>query len=151
MPHDAWRDFLPYYIAAYKGTPLTPSTDQVQYWYRLAPVAAGSTCGVVGNAANQGQTEMTPSAILEDGIFFSALLTSAAQVQVQIGGGQAVTFTGAAGINHWSVPFNGQTGTPKFSVLRSGSVVKSNTGAAITFGTDLSNGCANYNAWVGSF
>ncbi|TVY62332.1 Mutanase [Lachnellula suecica] len=151
MPHDSWRDFLPYYIAAYKGTPLTPDRDQMQYWYRLSPALGGSTCGVVGNDADQGQTETTPSAILEDGIFFSAILTSAASVEVQIGSGQVVTFPGAAGINHWSVPFNGQTGVPTFSVVRDGSVVKSNTGAAITSSTSLSDGCVNYNGWVGSF
>lgn len=123
----------------------------MQYWYRTAPVAAGNTCGVVGNSAGNGQSTTTPAQVLEDGVFFSALLTSAAQVQVQIGSGQAVTFQGSAGINHWSVPFKGQTGEPKFSVLKGGSVVKSGTGAAITTGTSLADGCANYNAWVGSF
>ncbi|TVY32902.1 Glucan endo-1,3-alpha-glucosidase [Lachnellula subtilissima] len=151
MPHDSWREFLPYYIAAYKGKPLIPTRDQMQYWYRTAPVNAGNTCGVVGNSAGNGQATTTPNQILEDGVFFSALLVSAAQVQVQIGSAQAVTFQGSAGINHWSVPFNGQTGTPKFSVLRGGAVVNSGTGAAITAGTSLANGCANYNAWVGSF
>lgn len=123
----------------------------MQYWYHTAPTAGGSTCGVVGNNADQGQAELSPNDVVEDAIFFSALLTHAAEVTVQIGGSPAVSYSGAAGINHWSQPFNGQTGVPKFSVVRYGVVVKSGTGAAITAGTTLSNGCTNYNAWVGSF
>jgi glucan endo-1,3-alpha-glucosidase len=123
----------------------------MQYWYRLSPAAAGNTCGVTGNSASQGQTELSPSAVMEDGIFFSALLTSAAQVTVRIGSGAVVTKQGVAGINHWSVPFNGQTGVPTFAVVRNGATVNSGKGAAITASTILSSGCVNYNAWVGSF
>ena len=123
----------------------------MQYWYRLAPAAGGSECGVQGNNYQQGQTEVDPNTIVEDGVFFSALLMSDAQVTVQIGSNTPVTYNGVAGINHWSQPFNGQTGVPTFAVVRNNVVVKSNTGAEISATTDLSNGCTNYNAWVGSF
>jgi glucan endo-1,3-alpha-glucosidase len=150
LPHDSWRDFLPYYIAKYKGSSFTISRDQMQYWYRLSAASAGSTCGVVGNNAEQGQTQLSPNAVLEDGIFFSALLMSAAEVRVQIGNGPVVVKSGVAGINHWSIPFNGQIGTPYFSVWRSGKLVKGANGGAIK-ATPLSNGCTNYNPYVGSF
>lgn len=152
MPHDSWRDFLPYYIAKYKGTSYTITKDQVQYWYRPSPAAGGSACGVVGNNADQSETELSANAVVEDGVFFSALLKSAATVSAKIGSGPAVTFKGVAGINHWSIPFNGHTGQPSFKVVRNGSTVAQGTGLkAITSSTPLSNGCTNYNAFVGSF
>jgi len=150
MPHESWRDFIPFYIARFKGSSFAITRDQMQYWYRLSPAAAGSTCGVVGNNADQGQTELSPNAIVQDEVFFSALLMSPAQVTVQIGSNAAVSFNGVAGINHFSQPFNGQTGAVTFSVVRNGALVNTNTGQAIT-NSPLSNGCTNYNAWVGSF
>jgi glucan endo-1,3-alpha-glucosidase len=152
MPHDSWRDFLPYYIAKYKGSDFTISKDRVQYWYRSSPAAAGSTCGVTGNSADQGQQEYSPNEVLDDGIFFSALLKDEAHVTVSIGGGPEVNFPGSQGINHWKVPFGGQTGVPHFKVVRSGATIIQGTGLkAITGGTTMSNGCTNYNAFVGSF
>ncbi|OZJ02016.1 hypothetical protein BZG36_05201 [Bifiguratus adelaidae] len=148
MPHESWRDFLPYYIAMYKKSTFNISRDQMQYWYRTAPAAGGSTCGVVGN--NPGwQTTMSPNSIVQDKVFFSALLMSPATVTVQIGNYAAVSYNGVQGINHWSQPFNGQTGSVKFSVVRNGATVKSGTGVAITASTTLSNGCTNYNAQSG--
>lgn len=152
MPHDSWRDFLPYYIAKYKGDSFTISKDQVQYWYRPSPAAAESTCGVVGNNDQQGQQEYSPSEVLEDGVFFSALLQSDAEVVVSIGSTGESIFQGKAGINHWSLPFGGNTGAPSFKVVRDGVTVAHGTGAKdITAASTLSNGCANYNAFVGSF
>ncbi|KAH8689532.1 putative glucan endo-1,3-alpha-glucosidase agn1 precursor [Talaromyces proteolyticus] len=151
MPHESFRDFLPYYIATFKGSNFTISKDQMQYWYRLAPAAGGSACGVDGNDPDQGQTEVDPNTIVQDKVFFSALLTSAATVQVQIGSNSPTQFDGSQGLNHFSQPFNGQTGEVTFSIIRNGETVGNGTGAAITSSTSLSNGCTNYNAWAGSF
>ncbi|KAI7972723.1 hypothetical protein EIK77_009186 [Talaromyces pinophilus] len=151
MPHESFRDFLPYYIATFKGDTFDISRDQMQYWYRLAPAAAGSECGVLGNDPDQGQTAVDVNSVVQDKVFFSALLMSAATVTVQIGNNTPVSYNGVAGINHWSQDFNGQTGAVTFSVVRNGATVKSGTGAEITASTSLSNGCTNYNTWVGSF
>jgi glucan endo-1,3-alpha-glucosidase len=134
----------------YKGNSFDITSDQMQYWYHTAPTAGGSTCGVYGNDPDY-QAEISPNDIVEDGIFFSALLTSDAVVTVQIGSSPAVSYSGLAGINHWSQPFNGHTGSPVFSIIRNGVVVSDATGTPITASTTLSNGCTNYNAWVGSF
>lgn len=150
--HDSWRDFLPYYISQYKGTTFDITRDQMQYWYRTTPADGGSTCGVTGGIASQGDTEIAPDLIEQDAIFFSALLESAATVIVQIGTNAAVSYAGVAGINHWSQPFNGQTGVPTFKISRGGVVATTfGTGAEITASTTLASGCVNYNAWVGSF
>lgn len=151
MPHDSYRDFLPYYIATFKGTDFDISRDQMQFWYRLAPAAGGSTCGVEGNDSDEGQTEVDPNTIVQDKVFFSALLTSSATVEVQIGSNTAVSYDGVAGLNHWNQDFNGQTGAVKFSIIRDGATVNSTTGAEITSSTNLTSGCTNYNTWVGSF
>ncbi|RDL36853.1 uncharacterized protein BP5553_06205 [Venustampulla echinocandica] len=151
MPHDSWRDFLPYYIGKFKNSPPAIDRDQMQFWYRLAPASAGSTCGVTANNPNQGQQALPPDAVLQDGVFFSALLKADAKVTVQIGSGPLVSFDGKQGINHWSTPFNGNTGAPVFSIVRDGVTVNSGKGAAIEANTNLPSGCANYNAWVGSF
>ncbi|KAF5015138.1 hypothetical protein F66182_13630, partial [Fusarium sp. NRRL 66182] len=135
MPHESFRDFLPYYIATFKGNTFDISRDQMQYWYRLAPAAAGSECGVYGNDPDQGQTAVDVNSVVQD----------------KIGSNAAVSYDGVAGINHWNQDFNGQTGAVTFSVVRDGATVKSGTGAEITASTSLSNGCTNYNTWVGSF
>ncbi|KAH8602718.1 putative glucan endo-1,3-alpha-glucosidase agn1 [Bisporella sp. PMI_857] len=152
--HVGWASFLPYYIARYKGVQYTIDSDHMQYWYRRAPAASGSTCGVTGNSADQQQQEYSPAEILQDGVFFSALLTGDATVQVKIGASAAVSFSGSAGINHWSLPFGGREGTVTFSVVRNGAVVKNGEGPSIGgIGSAINadGGCANYNAWVGSF
>lgn len=151
MPHESFRDFLPYYIATFKGNTFDISRDQMQYWYRLAPAAGGSECSVEGNDVDDGQTEVDPNTIVQDKVFFSALLMSAATVTVQIGDNTAVSYDGAAGINHWNQDFDSQTGAVTFSIIRDGATVNSSTGAEITSTTSLSDGCTNYNTWVGSF
>ncbi len=123
----------------------------MQYWYRTAPAAAGSTCGVVGNNADQDQQEISPNAILYDGIFFTALLSSPAQVHVQIGNNPETVYDFGAGVTHRSQCFCGQTGVPRFWVVRNGVTTGTGTGKEITASTTLSNGCTNYNPWVGSF
>ncbi|KAL3422794.1 Glucan endo-1,3-alpha-glucosidase agn1 [Phlyctema vagabunda] len=149
MPHDSWRDLLPYYISQYKGTNHTISEDKMQYWYRTSPVSGGLLGTVTGNVANLGQETVSPDQIMQDKVFFSALLKQDATVTVQIGDNEAVSYQGTKGINHWSQPFDGQTGAVEFTVLRQGQVVKSGTGAEITATTTLSNGLTNFNTWVG--
>ncbi|KAK0110183.1 hypothetical protein ONS95_002834 [Cadophora gregata] len=149
--HESWLDFLPYYIAKYKGSSFTITRDQMQYWYRNAPLGGGGTCGVVGNDAGHGEQQISPNAILYDGIFASALLKSPAAVHVQIGSNPVIIHNFGAGLTHWSQCFCGQTGVPKFWVVRNGVTTGSGTGKAINPSTSLSNGCTNYNPWVGSF
>jgi glucan endo-1,3-alpha-glucosidase len=146
MPHDHWRDLLPEYIAQFKSN--NPSskvgTEKLQYWYRLSPAKAGSADGVTGG---NGPT-VDPTTVVQDKVFFTALVNSPSTVYVQVGNGPRTQFTAAnTGINHFSQPFNGQTGNVSFSIVRNGNTVLSGTGAAIT--NSPSNGITNFNAWVG--
>ena len=157
FPHAGWRSLLPYYISMYKNNAL-PAIDEeiVQYWYRLAPASAGSTNGVTGNdcpsATNTGgyQTCYTVDQILEDAVFFTALVkTLPATITLQIGDATPESFQASqVGLNHFSSSFTGMTGNVTVAIERDGSNVVSGTGPAIM--DSWPNGIAIYNAWVGT-
>lgn len=153
MPHDGWRDFLPYLIQKYKTGSATISQEGLTTWYRRNPNTACSTGGTSGNDAGHGQTQIPPSDVLQDKIFYSALLGSSADVSVSIGGSvQQGTWenipSGGSGIYHGSVPFNGRTGDVVVTISRSGSTIAQVQGASIT--TQCTQNIENWNAWVGS-
>jgi glucan endo-1,3-alpha-glucosidase len=146
MPHDHWLDLLPYYIERYKSngddTPVT--TEKLQYWYRLSPAAAGSADGVTGS---NGPT-FDPATVVQDKVFFTALVNASATIAVQIGDNAPTYFEAEdIGVNHFSQPFNGQTGNVTFSIERDGQTVLTGTGEEIL--ATPSDGITNFNAWVG--
>jgi hypothetical protein len=153
MPHDGWRLFLPFLIDTYKNGIATITEEGLVGWYRLSPAAACATGGTSGNTASQLQLEFPPASIVEDAIFFSALLGSAATVTVSIGG---TTLAGAwtrtpqsgIGVYHGSVSFTGHSGAVVITLSRGGKTIASFTGPAIS--SSCPNGITNWNAWVGS-
>ena len=70
---------------------------------------------------------------------------------MQVGNNGAVNYNGTKGINHWSQPFNGQTGNVTFKIVRNEEVVGEGVGEAISGYTPLSNGQVNFNTWSGGF
>ncbi|KAK2748985.1 hypothetical protein FQN57_007268 [Myotisia sp. PD_48] len=151
-PHDAWRVLLPDFIKAYKSgnsTGLLPHEDIITYWYRRNPSEACDDGGTTGNNPGQGQPILKPGIVSEDKVFLTAAVTTASDVDVQIGNATITKFRPrAAGIHHFNVPFNGQRGAVKITILRNGREVVSTEGPAIT--TDCRNGKINWNAFVGS-
>ncbi|KAL9027222.1 MAG: hypothetical protein Q9196_004223 [Gyalolechia fulgens] len=148
LPHDHWRDLLPYYIAAYKsGSPPAVDTDKVQMWYRLPLATARSNGMTVGNAP--WEPAIDADAVVENKVFFTALVKEPSTVSVQIGSNAADTFQAASpGLFHSSIPFNGRTGEVTVRVLRDGqAVIPTITGAPVM--PSPPNGLTNYNAWVG--
>ena len=150
MPHDAWLNDLPYYIAQYKGQPM-PDQSHVTIWYRLNPAGACSADGTLCNTETQGQSTTAPEDCDVDAIFFTAFVPSSvtATVHITIGDNQATSVTASSpGIFHSSIPFNGQTGTVNIWYTGSdGSSISPVACPAIT--TDCQNGKVNWNAWVG--
>ncbi|KAH8903527.1 hypothetical protein BR93DRAFT_953239 [Coniochaeta sp. PMI_546] len=153
MPHDGWRDFLPYLISLYKTGTGSFNQKGVTTWYRRNPNGSCGDGGTTGNTASQLQYEYSPNVMMKDRIFYTALLGSNAQVKVSIGG---VTQTGiweqqpfgGIGLYHGSVPINGTTGTVVVSIVRGSTTIATVNGASIT--TSCTSGLNNYNAWVGS-
>ncbi|RWQ93422.1 glycosyl hydrolase family 71-domain-containing protein [Paecilomyces variotii] len=153
MPHDGWRLFLPYLIDTYKNGIATITNEGLMVWHRLQPGRACATGNTTGNTASQLQIEFPPYEIVEDRIFYSALLSSPATVTVSIGGkSQQGTWQwepdGGIGIYHGSVPFGSSVGDVVVTLSRSGSQIAQVKGSSIT--TSCKNGIENWNAWVGS-
>ncbi|KAJ5621567.1 mutanase, partial [Penicillium herquei] len=149
MPHDGWRTSLPFLIDIYTGGTAEVTEEHLVTWYRLSP---GASCdgGTTRNTASQLQVEFPPSQIVQDRIFYSALLVEHADVSVFVGGAvQDGSWTwvpdGQVGIYHGSVPFMG-TGDVFVTISRNGSPLAQVKGRAI------SDACTDglFNAWVGS-
>ena len=149
MPHDSWRDLLPYYIAAYKSANTTlPVIDHVQivYSHKPNPSTSGSTGGTAGNAP--WQPPASPTQVSLDAISLSVLVKAPADVTVQIGSNPVRTLRAqTAGVNHFSVPFNGETGAVTYSVSRDGRLILRKTGNEIS--NECREGNVNWNAIVG--
>ena len=149
FPHTAWLESLRYYIAAYKnGGSTTVNTEHVEYWYRPHSVSSGNPDGVVGNNPSFQQT-VPVTKVLQDKVFVTAFLKSAADVAVYVGNNKIgeSSFT-SGGAQHFSAPFGSSTGAVKIVVSRGGQTVLSGEGLPIVAAP--ADGIANYNAWVGS-
>ncbi|KAK6854457.1 hypothetical protein PG995_009550 [Apiospora arundinis] len=153
MPHDGWRAFLPYIIQKYKTGSASIAKEGLVSWYRTQPGKACDTGGTVANDASY-QTPYPPADVVQDKIFFSALLNSAADVTVSVGGVNLSgvswrnTPSGGSGIYHGSVAYGGSRGDVVVTVTRNGGQVAQMKGAAIT--NDCKGRAENWNAWVGS-
>lgn len=152
--HDAWRNLLPYYIDAYKSgnatspAPTDDASDKITYWYRPNPANAGSSDGTTGNNPSY-QEALSPALVSQDKVFLTVLVSEPSTITVQIGDAeQTVLRAVTAGINHFSVPFNGETGPVHFAIVRDGQPVVMTTGPAIT--DQCGDGAVNWNAIVGS-
>jgi hypothetical protein len=154
MPHDGWRLFLPWLIDTYKNGLAPITREGLVGWYRTSPGTACSSGGTTGNTASQLQLEFPPSAVAQDKIFFSALLTSSATVSVTVGGvaltaAWSATPQGGIGMYHGSASFAGRTGAVVIRLIRGGqTIAEVSNGPAIS--TSCPQGITNWNAWVGS-
>lgn len=153
MPHDGWRLTLPYWIDTYKKGKATVTKEGIVAWYRKSPAAACDAKGTVGNTASHLQIEFPPAQVMQDKIFFSAVLGSAATVSVSIGGvtkqaSWSATPDGGVGVYHGSIPFFG-FGAVVVQLSRGSSSI-----ATIQNGLSISSPCqsiyAEFNAYVAS-
>ncbi|KAF6834626.1 alpha-glucanase [Colletotrichum musicola] len=89
LPHDGWRDILPFVIDMYKNNASSIDFERAVAWYKLVPALVGTRCdrnGTVANTASQLQIEYLPEEVMDDVIFFIALLSKKAKVRCIIGG-----------------------------------------------------------------
>ncbi|KAJ5793715.1 Glycoside hydrolase family 71 [Penicillium paradoxum] len=154
-PHDGWRDFLPFLIDIYKGHKANVSTEGVTVWFRQTPGDACANSGTTGNTDTHGQKEFPPMEVLQDEVFYSALLRSGEGVDVTVEIGDTVQEGSwkekprdQIGIYHGSVPFDGNTGPVVVTVSRRGKTIAEMRGASIS--ESCVDDIQNWNVWVGS-
>ncbi|KAJ0305351.1 hypothetical protein Brms1b_010895 [Colletotrichum noveboracense] len=153
-PHDGWRLTLPFWIDLYKTGRATITHEGIVTWYRTSPASACFDGGTVGNTASQLQMEFAPEAVMQDKIFFSAVLGATAQVTVTLGGqtfspGWSSIPNGDVGVYHGSISFKGSGGNVTVQLARGSQVIARIDGIAIG-ASSCNNGRTNWNPWVGS-
>lgn len=123
--------------------------EKINYWYRLNPSSSGDFSGTTGNNPAMGQEELKPSQVSQDRVFLSVLVAAPSVITVQVGEHKPTTLHARMpGINHLSVPFNGQTGQVRMGVTRGQCEIISAVGPEIT--NNCSDGMVDWNAIVGS-
>ncbi|PYI21842.1 hypothetical protein BO99DRAFT_316686, partial [Aspergillus violaceofuscus CBS 115571] len=153
MPHDGWRALLPFVIDMYKSNTTVIVNEGLVTWFRPQPRAACNDGNTTVNTVSQLQIESLPTELVEDHVFFSALLGRNADVSVTVGGVVVSgvkwlhTPDGGAGMYHGSVAYP-NTGDVVVTVSREGEMVAQVSGGSIT--TTCNDGYENWNAWVGS-
>ena len=153
VPHNAWLNDLPYYIAKYKAGGAEPDagsySPHITFWYRLNPKGSCSADGTVCNSVSNSQTTHPAVDCANDAIYFSVFTPDQATVNLSIGGtAQTPQTASSAGFFHGSFPLNGLTGEVTISAsVSGGDDLRSVTGPDIT--TDCNGGRVNWNAWVG--
>lgn len=154
MPHDGWRNFLPYHIRMWKTGSATVEREGLVAWYRLTHSNACPTGQTTGNTASHLQLEYAPGAVSRDRIFFTALLGSYADPPyLRIGDSYIPTdWTtiphGNVGLYHGSVSTLNATGPVVLQLNRTPTKIARINGNAIT--NDCPHRLTNWNAWVGS-
>lgn len=130
--------------------------ELVVAWYRPQPATACSTGDTTGNTASQFQIEFQPYDVVQDKVFFSAILGSEADVSVTVGGvALSASWTNTpdgnstAGRYHGSAAYGGNVGEVVVTVSRSGSQVAQVTGKDISTDCSGDDALENWNAWVG--
>ncbi|KAK4159596.1 glycosyl hydrolase family 71-domain-containing protein [Cladorrhinum sp. PSN259] len=156
MPHDGWRETLPYFISLYKTGTASINKERLVGWFRPHKNGQCNNGGTSGNTAYHIQKEFLPTEINKDRIFYDAVLTSSATVTVTIG---STTQTGSwdqepwggVGVYHGSVPIGSATGAVTITLKRGTTTIATITGGSITTTcSGPSNNLQNWNAWVGT-
>lgn len=133
MPHDAWGASLPLLIDTYKKGFVTIDAEKLFVWHRLNPSGSGCDFGQTsGNIASQLQIEFEPQTIVQDAVFFSALLSEGATYTVSIGGSISAALNswttvpiGSMGMFHGSFQFGslkGASGAVRVCLSRTGQI-----------------------------
>lgn len=151
MPHDAFRNILPYFIDAYNAGQDTviPTVDSVYFWYRLSLKEQGQTGGTSGNNPAY-QDPVSPLSVVDDVLTIATIAKAPAMVVVSAQYKLPYTVRVAEGIHTTTVPlayFANGSGSISVSLERFGQSVVQKTGPPLE---DLrSNQLTNFNPWAG--
>ncbi|KAL4883378.1 glycoside hydrolase [Aspergillus karnatakaensis] len=166
-PHDGWRILLPYLIEQYKvdggseeervrqREEVEIAEELLSVWYRLSPARACTSGNTTGNTESHNQVVLQPGELLQDKVFYSALLEGSTDVSVSIGGANTtegwsdVPATGR-GIYHGSADIGDREGEVEVTISRDGQVLLQLKGKNIELQMECPLNQTNWNAWVGN-
>ncbi|KAJ5650558.1 uncharacterized protein N7484_004281 [Penicillium longicatenatum] len=154
MPHDGWRLQLPFVVDLYRTGTASMTQESLVAWYRTETGHSCSGGNTTGFSVSGLHVDIDNGNLLEDKIFFSALLASNASVSINIGGqefdGQWEHEPyGGIGVYHGNFGLNAShIGNITIEVSRDDDKTVSLDGRSIT--ATCTKGYANLNAWVGS-
>jgi hypothetical protein len=159
MPHDGWREFLPFLIDTYKNGRSSINEEKLVVWYRNSLADDCASGNTTGNTALQLQLEFPLSEVAQDRLFISALLTSHADVAVWINGEEikakwdflppgSEPGRGGPGIYHASIPLQHFVDV-EVDILRNDITVLDLVGDQSVSADNCVDGLTNWNAWVG--
>ncbi|KZW03361.1 glycoside hydrolase [Exidia glandulosa HHB12029] len=138
FPHDAWRDIIKPYIAAYKnGGAVQISSFEIVYWYRPFPKAISCSDPRLGPP--------TGSNIPDDAVWAAVLAPTAGTVLTISVGGFSSNFTVPAGVNYFEGNF--AAGQPSFTLKQNGNTILSGTASKAIQTSNCPS--YNFNAFVG--
>ncbi|KAF7857093.1 uncharacterized protein EAF02_011326 [Botrytis sinoallii] len=155
LQHDGWRDILPFAIDMYKNNVSTITKEGVVVWHRLSPAAVCSPDNTTVNTASQLQIEFLPEMMLQDAVFFTALLAEGNnEFNFKIGSMTSGIILyhepeGGAGLYMGYANFNGLSGIVDLQISRGGQTVVIFSGSR-EIATICANGYNNFNAFVES-
>ncbi|KAK2060410.1 hypothetical protein LY76DRAFT_615060 [Colletotrichum caudatum] len=158
LPHDGWRAILPFAIDMYKNNVSSVDFEQAVAWYKLAPASAGTAIcdrnGTVANTASQLQVEYLPDEVMDDKIFFIAILNKKSTVECIVGG-QPVEgrfYQGpeddGPGMYLGDCSPRNYEGTVEVRITRPGDLTLQLTGEEVSYDCSRWNGFSNFNAYV---
>lgn len=157
MSHDGWRRFLPFYIEVYKAgrVPDSVGEEGVMAYYRTAPALACPAGETTGNNPDAGEVAMKPEELVEDSVFYAALLNTDQGVTVSVSiGGKELTGKldeipaaggGTPGVYTGAVPFGENSGDVIVTISRDGKVIATAEGGK-GISTKCENNVQNWNA-----
>ncbi|KAF7590107.1 hypothetical protein BBP40_003263 [Aspergillus hancockii] len=159
MPHDGWRELLPFLIDTYKNGRAYVDEEKVVTWYRPSLTKDCSDGKTSGNTASQLQLEFDPAELSKDRVYFTALLQQDADVAVYFNGGIRVKTEwdflppgtegfGGAGLYHGSAPVH-HAGNLEVHIVRDTMTIFSVVGNMSISAGNCVDGMTNWNAWVG--
>jgi hypothetical protein len=159
MPHDGWRDLLPFLIDTYKNGRALVTEEKIVMWHRTSLVDDCDRDWTTGNTASQLQAEFPPDEVAQDRLFFTALLASYADVVVEYNDPSSTITAdwdflppspegyGGPGLYHGSVALT-HAAEVNVNIVR-GPVTKLTLSSAQSISPDnCDNGRTNFNAYV---
>jgi hypothetical protein len=152
MPHDGWREMLPYAIDTYKNGIAEFEAEKMIVWYRNSLANDCDAGNTTGNTAQQLQIEFPPNQVMQDRVFVTALLREYGQISV-IGQNKHLSWDfipeNGTGLYHTSFPLTHASNFQLALVRDEVEIFDLVTGSGVS-ATNCDKGLTNWNAFVDS-